>query len=484
MSVNVTGVTASSTTILVVEVSDPSEAATHAPADWSVTLDPASFGQSVVVIAVDFDDDDNAILTVHPEMSPGATYIVELDGDSDSVVIDTGYATAPTDPDTSVGKIPVSLLLSVAGRQLQRIAGTGAAKLKTSWIPGDTRLVLTSTLAMPAEGGEVFVASNRFTYTSKTNGSLEGVVSVNELVEPIGAGALVVLNDSSRKPTNLGETEMELRYPWDPSQLRQAVQDTLLTHAEGRRFDSLVADYGYRRPYYITRKAWRRACLSAVWGKGCAFGCFFEFLEGALSQYSTTFDASISPSNPQRLTATSSTFIANHIGRLVRLPDVGLFRIASRTSATVVELLAFGTAYWDKADWVELGIESTLQLSGCEILPFVVHEPTPTWEETGLVSANAITAGEPALARVYIFSDTTSSTPPTYLQSDASARPVGQPYGGQLQADAAEVGDPLNNGPHPLYLIGTKIFPELRSVVERMLMPPGFRLEIRRHPLS
>lgn len=269
--------------------------------------------------------------------------------------------------------------------------------------------------------------------------------------------------------------------PSDPSQLRQAINDTLLTMAEDKRFDKLVRRYGFPRPFYIERAAWRRGCLAAVYGKGASFGCFWAFLEGALSQYAVSFTGSISSANPQRLVASAATFGAQHAGRLVRIPGIGLFRIESYTSSTQVELLAFATGYWDKADWADL---EDMTIEGCEILAFEVHEPTPTLEETGItVATTGITPASPSLARVYLHADVISPTPPTYIQPDADARPVGEPYGGHIQEDAAEVGD-QTDGPFPLYLVGVNVMPEVVSVVKRMLMAAGYRLEFRRSPLG
>lgn len=269
--------------------------------------------------------------------------------------------------------------------------------------------------------------------------------------------------------------------PSDPSQLRKAINDTLLTMAEDKRFDSLARDSGYPRPFYIERSGWRRGCLAAVYGKGATFGCFFAFLEGVLSQYAVSFTGSISPSNPQRLTASAATFGTQHAGRLVRIPGIGLFRIETYTSSTVVELLPFATGYWDKADWTDLDATT---IEGCEILAFEVHEPTPTLEETGVtVATTGITPASPSLARVYIHNDVISPTPPTYIQPNAGARPVGEPLGGHIQTDAAEVGD-QTDGPFPLYLVGTKVMPEVVAVMKRRLIAAGYQLEFRRSPLG
>lgn len=261
------------------------------------------------------------------------------------------------------------------------------------------------------------------------------------------------------------------------SQLQEAVNDTLLHRAEGLAFDALVAQFGFSRPHYIERWAWRRACLAGVFGRAGTFGCLHAFLEGALAQYSTRFDATLNPANPQRVTAPAGTFAARDASRLMRIPGVGLFRIASYTSSSVVELLPFRTAYWDRADWSTYDVAVTVE--DAEILPFEVHEPTATLEDVGVTSANGIRADEPALVRVMLYSEVLSPTPPTYMQDENATRTAGQPLGGHVQEDAAEAGDQVS-GPFPIYLVGTTALRDVAEVASRMLLPAGFRLEFRR----
>jgi hypothetical protein len=257
------------------------------------------------------------------------------------------------------------------------------------------------------------------------------------------------------------------------SQLREAVDDTLLRKAEGTAFDRLAARYGYPRPHYIERWAWRRACLAAVFGRAGTFPVLHAFLEGAMAQYATRFDATLNGSAPTRVLAPSGTFGTHCVTRLVRIPGLGLFRIASRSSSQEVELLRFATSYWDAADWSALDGEVTIQ--GAEILAFEVHEPTPAAPAAG----ESVEAGEPSVVRVMVHGGVLSPVPPTYLQEDAGARPIGQPLGGSIQADASEHGDQVQ-GPFPIYLVGQTVLREVATIASRMLVPAGFRVEFRR----
>lgn len=201
MSVNVISITLTDVRTLVIEVDDPETAAEHIAADWSVTLEPGSLGVLPSVTSVTFDDNNDAVLTVYPDLSPGATYRVALDGTSDTVSIPSDLAPVYV-PIPLTGRLPVRQLLAIIGRQHQRIAGTGATVMREPWTPGDTRLLVKSTLKLP-NAGAVFAGNLRFTYTSKTGGSLEGVTPQHETQEPISIGAFVTFDESSRVPQDL-----------------------------------------------------------------------------------------------------------------------------------------------------------------------------------------------------------------------------------------------------------------------------------------
>jgi hypothetical protein len=88
------------------------------------------------------------------------------------------------------------------------------------------------------------------------------------------------------------------------------------------------------------------------------------------------------------------------------------------------------------------------------------------WKEKGL--SNALQDG----CTVYINSvSITTPTPPTYMQpAGALARPVGEPYGGQLQLDASLEGQSdAFGGPHPPYLVGTTAFQQLLDSIRSLL---------------
>jgi len=177
------------------------------PAAWTVSR-VSGLGQRPVVVAVALTGAYEATLTVHPQVTPGATYRVAgpevttppsgglIGPDPDLVTVPVGLVETWTDTPVPTGRLPVRNLLSVLGREFQRQSGRGASRLLLAWTPGDTRLVLTSTLPF-GEDGAVFVGPMRFTYTSRTSGSLEGVTPQHETIEPLGVGTLVVADDTA-----------------------------------------------------------------------------------------------------------------------------------------------------------------------------------------------------------------------------------------------------------------------------------------------
>lgn len=178
------------------------------PSGWTVSL-VSGLGQRPVVVAVALTGAKQATLTVHPQVTPGARYQVAgpevttagsgglLGPDPDKVTVSTSLVEAWADTPMPTGRLPVRRLLAVLGREFQRQSGRGASRLLMAWTPGDTRLVLASTLPFGDNAGAVFVGPMRFTYTSRTSGSLEGVTPQHETVEPLGVGTIVVADDTA-----------------------------------------------------------------------------------------------------------------------------------------------------------------------------------------------------------------------------------------------------------------------------------------------
>lgn len=217
------------------------------------------------------------------------------------------------------------------------------------------------------------------------------------------------------------------------SQLREAICDTLLTQAEGTAFDKLVASYGFPRPHYIPRAGWRKAMLACVFGKRGTLGCLQAFLEGALERYADTgIEVVLDPALPTTLTTTGA-WTDEHVGRLVRVPSYGLYRIISRSSAYVVLLCPIETLHWNGADFSTLAEQVTV--ADAMVLAFEVQIPTPGPQDP-VPEESAVDPREPAVARVLVWASTLTTVPPTYLLEDGEERDAAQPFGGAILADA------------------------------------------------
>lgn len=257
-----------------------------------------------------------------------------------------------------------------------------------------------------------------------------------------------------------------------PSQLRQAVNDTLLQRAQGDVFDTLVAGYGFPRPYVIDRAAWRLACLNGVFGKAGTFGCVFSFLEEALRDFGTAIQVTLGGvGDPTHIFSAADEFLPGHAGLLIRIPDVGLFRIQETDNdGGRATLVALGTKRWNAGN---VAAFDAVTVHDARILAFECAELVTGPDDVPDV-------GEPSVLRVYLYlASNVNVTPPTYMQADASARPVGQPFGGAMLDDASVPGS-QTVGPFPLYLVGSEVLQDVALVITRMLMPAGYRLVFQR----
>ena len=200
-----------------------SDPAVFEGANWSLTL-ARGLGHRPVVIGVERVSSDVFALTIHPQLTPGATYRLKApdvasppsggdEGGGGSVALPPPYfdpsftvpsAMAPVwRPEARVGVLPVDDLLDVFGRALQRSAGVGASRLLTRWKPGDRRFVLESTLPFP-DMGAVYIGPLRFLYGARTEGSLEEVTPILDpfALTPVRAGTIVVSDLSGTRPND------------------------------------------------------------------------------------------------------------------------------------------------------------------------------------------------------------------------------------------------------------------------------------------
>lgn len=262
------------------------------------------------------------------------------------------------------------------------------------------------------------------------------------------------------------------------SRLEELRRDLVIRKAEGQAFDDLAKLYGAGRPQDYEIAGWREGLVAVAFGPRGTPGATWAFLLGVLRQLEQRIEVTTSNTNPTRLTAvTPGSFLQSHIGRFVQLdpedaweqfPTGQIYRIEGPADIATsggdwVELTPMATTMWDEPD---LPNGSWL----ARILAFCVREPTPgpLWFDDRAYPYGS-SPGDPCKVYVCAYSDTIY-TPATYWQSGGAARPVGQPYGGHIQDDFFEDGDPLGvgvgSGPKPPYLIGDTTLLSVRNVVD------------------
>lgn len=261
------------------------------------------------------------------------------------------------------------------------------------------------------------------------------------------------------------------------SQLEELRRDLVIRRAEEQAFDDLAEIYGVVRPAPYDISSWREALVAAAFGPRGTPGVTWSFLLGALRQLEQRVEVTTLGAAPTRLTAvTPGSFTQEHIGRFVQLdpedpweqfPTGQIYRIEGPADIATsggdwVELTPMATSYWDRPQ-----LEDGSWL--CRILAFCVREPTPgpLWFDDPAFPYGS-PPGDPCKVLVCAHSDVVF-TPATYLQSDGDPRPAGEPFGGHIQDDYLEDGDPLGAGPHPPYLIGDTTLKNVRDVLDLLL---------------
>lgn len=261
------------------------------------------------------------------------------------------------------------------------------------------------------------------------------------------------------------------------SRLEEMRRDLHIRRAEGEAFDELAELYGIKRPVAYEIESWREAMSAAALGPRGTPGVTWKFLLGALRQLEQRIPVTTLGAAPTRLTAvTPGSFLQSHVGRFIQLdpetpgeqfPTGAIYRVEgpgdiATSGGDWVELTPMGTSYWDGA---KLGDGTWL----CRVLAFCLEEPTPgplVFNEPAVPYGTA--PGDPCKVIICAFSDVVS-TPSTYWVSDGDARPAGEPFGGHIQDDAFEDGDPLGIGPHPPYLTGDTTLGNVRNSLDALL---------------
>lgn len=298
------------------------------------------------------------------------------------------------------------------------------------------------------------------------------------------------------------------------SSLEQAQRDLLLHSAQDDSFRSLAEWYGFTYQYGFEESSWRRALKELAYGRRGTKRTTFDVVRHCLRQYDEVFTVKIDRADPHIMEFSASlsgagltAFERRHINRYISTPW-GIVRsvgpVLPGCTSPTVELCPIDTFYWDGAteqfwpqEW-ELGTQYEFE---ARFLPFEYYEwqPGPVLKlnpadpvDPTMPRANGYHYGDPCYIDVFVFGDLLPDVPSTYLmpwpQPDGGYpgpvppemyTPTGMPYGGQLLTDEFQRGDPLGNGPHPLYLVSQDVFEGLRAQIQASLAA-GVELRMRR----
>lgn len=281
------------------------------------------------------------------------------------------------------------------------------------------------------------------------------------------------------------------------STLEQAQRDLLIHSAQDDSFRRLAEFYGFTYQYGFQEGSWRRALKELAYGRRGTKRTTFDVVRHCLRQYDEVFKVKIDRAYPnimefsEAVTEPSlSAFEHRHVNRYISTPW-GIVRAVAPNmpgcTNLMVELCPIDTFYWKGAteqfwpqDW-ELGQQYEFE---ARFLPFEYYEwqPGPVLSSTAdktIADADGYHYGEPCYIDVFVFGDLLQPVPATYLQPDGIATPADVPYGGQLLPDEFQRGNPLGNGPYPLYLVSQDVFEGLRDQIQASLAA-GVELRMRR----
>lgn len=194
------------------------------------------------------------------------------------------------------------------------------------------------------------------------------------------------------------------------SRTRSAWNATLFTHATGEEQDALGKMFGLPRPSTISRAAWRQALLAAGMAYRGEPSCTWFFLEGALSDYAIDLTVTLDPSRPNQLISPNAEFTQDLVGRFVRIPAYGLFRVEGPYAVSDyyyerLDLAPFSTSYWQAPNWGSIQAPEAVVAS---FLAFDVRE-----DQRGYGQEYGDDSGT---TKVYLYSDELQGVPPTFLQ--------------------------------------------------------------------
>lgn len=414
---------------------------------WTMT---APEGAASVTVVLAFAIDGGVALRVHPELTPGATYLVEGSTAADVTV---GPLLAPASH-RGFPRPPFAALTQALGGEVDELSGEPATLLLRDATPGDSRLLVESTLRFPSEGA-AWVGPYRVVYTSRTDGALHGCTWPDHAYRTISARTVVALElRSADLPVAL-------------SRIERARRETLIHRCPDAALDGLAQLHGAPRPPGFPRAGWRHALHAVAYGRRGVPGTTFAVIRAALAHRESTFSVVLDPGASSALVRADGAppWSPALAGRWFVVDEHVLF--VREVDEDHLYLVPTGNAWWSAPWWATADASVQAEAS---LLPFRLHERVPARGH----------AGEPGVLELVLYEDAVGTPPPTYLLDDGQARPAGQPFGGHLLEDAVEeTGDPMGLGPHPPYLFGEDLVSGPFTHVLTSMLPPGYRVVAR-----
>ncbi len=280
------------------------------------------------------------------------------------------------------------------------------------------------------------------------------------------------------------------------SKLRDARNSALITHASGPQIDELGERAGLPRPYFVSRGAWRRTVHAANAYRGLP-NCTQFVLEGMLHDWHTRLNVVLDPSRPTQLVSPGAEFTQALVGRTVRIPEYGLFRVVGPYNVNtapfrneILDLCTIETPSWSVPNWETLEAPTALE---AEFHAFLVREDQagPRMQTLG---------DESGTVTIYVYPEVVAEAPPTFLQElpdgladpgevddeaeypelldaqPADDWPEGVPSGGWLvdsNDDDGIIGD-APDGPWPAFIATDEVLLGLRESM-RAVLSTGFK---------
>lgn len=232
-------------------------------------------------------------------------------------------------------------LTRAAGELLNDASGRIATRLAAPLLATDTQAVVESTYGFP-DAGTIWVAGVGLTYTSRTDGTFDGLASVlNVQLQNFDTGTEVANDLASLTPEDTEDPNV-----WVP-QLELAFRDTIPGLSTGTALQKNKAMWGL--PIVAPDAQIRSGLQVACYAPRDRRQTIMQFLEGVLADRATTITVDLDTGAPRNIVATTAAFTADMVGRWLRLTGTtdgyadGLYEITGYVDQYEVALNPIGS---------------------------------------------------------------------------------------------------------------------------------------------